>query len=142
LIKAGGRVVKNVAGYDLCKLFTGSYGTLGTIVEVNFKLRPLPFESKTVLFAGPREELSRGAKSVIDSRLFPVAAELVSPNLTDEIGVDAGPGNHLLLLKFAGSRNAVTAQLQKASAFFQGESTQKLNFTGDGEEIWQKLSAI
>ena len=42
IIKAGGRVVKNVAGYDMCKLFTGSYGTLGTIVELTFKLRPRP----------------------------------------------------------------------------------------------------
>src|SRR5687767_9275324 len=42
IIKAGGKVVKNVAGYDLCKLFIGARHTLGIIVEGTFKLRPLP----------------------------------------------------------------------------------------------------
>ncbi|MDE2125626.1 MAG: FAD-binding oxidoreductase [Armatimonadetes bacterium] len=42
LVKGGGRVVKNVAGYDVCKLFTGSWGSVGFIVEVTFKVRPRP----------------------------------------------------------------------------------------------------
>ena len=49
LTKAGGRVVKNVAGYDLCKLYTGSLGTLGIIVQVTLKLRPLA-EANAILW--------------------------------------------------------------------------------------------
>ena len=48
LIHAGGRVVKNVSGYDLCKLFAGSFGSLGCIVEATFKLRPLPHADATL----------------------------------------------------------------------------------------------
>jgi len=46
--KAGGKVVKNVAGYDLCKLFTGSLGTLGVVVETIWRLHPLPAARRTV----------------------------------------------------------------------------------------------
>jgi glycolate oxidase FAD binding subunit len=49
LFKAGGRVVKNVAGYDLCKVLVGSLGTLGIITQVTLKLRPLP-ESSVILW--------------------------------------------------------------------------------------------
>jgi glycolate dehydrogenase FAD-binding subunit len=50
--KSGGKVIKNVAGYDLGKLFTGSFGTLGMIVSVSVRLHPLPAETVTVVGDG------------------------------------------------------------------------------------------
>ena len=50
--KAGGRVVKNVTGYDLCKLLTGSYGTLAVMTEIAVKVLPAPEATRTVVFSG------------------------------------------------------------------------------------------
>src|SRR6266851_4258183 len=52
IFKAGGKVVKNVTGYDLCKLMAGSYGTLAALEEVTVKVLPRPEAVATVLFAG------------------------------------------------------------------------------------------
>jgi glycolate oxidase subunit GlcD len=142
LIKAGGRVVKNVAGYDLCKLFTGSYGTLGVIVEVNFKLRPLPFETSTILVSGAREELLESAAHVINSRLFPTAVELVSPSLALEADLSEDASANLLLLRFAGSSNAVTEQTRCTMDLLASGIQPPANVVSDDAFVWRAVAAL
>ena len=61
LAKSGGKVIKNVAGYDIAKLFTGSFGTLGAIVELAVRLHPLPPETATALGGSADPASSRAA---------------------------------------------------------------------------------
>ncbi len=70
IAKSGGKVIKNVAGYDLAKLLTGSFGTLGLIVEVAVRLHPLPESRLTVRAAGDRPEaLGRASAALAGSHL-------------------------------------------------------------------------
>src|SRR5688572_3094715 len=78
--KTGGRVVKNVTGYDLAKLYTGSLGSLAVIAEVSFKLRPR-FEKTTTAVAefATIEEAVAALAAVCKSALQPIACEFVGP---------------------------------------------------------------
>ncbi|GCE06830.1 FAD-binding oxidoreductase [Dictyobacter aurantiacus] len=77
--RSGGKVVKNVAGYDLNKLYIGSFGTLGIIVEANFKLNPLPQAERTLLFTFARcEDAMRMTQALLKSPLAPSAIELIA----------------------------------------------------------------
>ena len=77
LARSGGKVVKNVAGYDLPKLFTGSLGTLGIITQATFRLHPLPHaaETRTLRFAGVRQA-NDFLLELLDSTLAPAAVQL------------------------------------------------------------------
>jgi D-lactate dehydrogenase (cytochrome) len=121
MIKAGGRVVKNVAGYDLCKLFTGSYGSLGIITELNFKLRPRPAREATVIARGAIEELRQSARAILEARLFPVAAELSS---------DA------LFVRFAGNEKGVAFQTEQALKLLKNAE-----IVLDDAELWKNIAA-
>jgi len=136
-IKAGGNVVKNVAGYDLCKLFTGSYGTLAVITEITFKLRPLPAENRTIIAFGSRELLLQSGGSIA-RQFFPVALELISPGLIGHLETGAKPGEYGLLIRFAGSSRAVVTQTAQALKALRDESV-RCETRDDDTTLWQKL---
>ena len=135
VIKAGGRVVKNVAGYDLCKLFTGSYGSLGIITEVNFKLRPRPAREATVIVTGSIAELIEAGRKILDARLFPVAVELVSSDFADLLGIDAPEA--ALLIRFAGNEKGVAYQLEQATLHLKTAGV-----VNDDVLLWQSVAAL
>jgi glycolate oxidase subunit GlcD len=138
-IRAGGNVVKNVAGYDLCKLFTGSYGTLGLITELTFKLRPRPEESRTIVASGTIGSLLAAGRKVA-SQFSPVAVELLSPRLAGTLAL-AKDQEVVLLVRFMGSARSVVAQTAQALKVLR-EANNQCTTHDEDDTLWRKLAAV
>jgi glycolate oxidase FAD binding subunit len=128
LVKAGGNVVKNVAGYDLGKLICGSYGSLAAIVSATFKLAPLPAASATVVAAFRDSGQMAHAVSLIgSSHLEPAAFDLHASTSMP----------YRLLIQFAATQAAVDAQIEEARTSLAAGGIDVL--TGAREaELWQE----
>jgi len=108
-IRAGGRVVKNVAGFDLTRLVTGSWGSLGVITEVTVRLRGSPEMSRTLatLIPPTRVGLNELAARLKSLPFTPLASEMLNDQLANHLRL--GP-HAVLLVRLAGNEKSVNAQ--------------------------------
>ena len=123
---AGGVVVKNVAGYDLARLLTGSFGTLGVIVEASFKLAPVQPASKTLVVEGLSVSAAAEAIDALTaSQLAPSALEVQGPPYS-------------VLVRFETSQKASERQVAEAAALVQKLAGEVRVLTGAAEaERWR-----
>lgn len=144
LVKAGGNVVKNVAGYDLGKLVCGSFGSLAAIVTATFKLAPLPAASTTLVAAcRDRQALAHVVRAVGASQLEPVAFDVhvvagsqrTRPT-PDGVGRVLSDPPHRLLIQFATTPAAIDAQLEETRRLCAGADVETV--TGAAEaDCWR-----
>jgi glycolate oxidase FAD binding subunit len=120
-VKAGGRVVKNVAGYDLCKLHIGALGTLGIVTQVTLKVMPRPDANAAVSMSMPYQpnNLQEVLDRVHSSKTRPTCVELDSMGHTDELSPEVQPGWRLFVL-FEGSSEAVGWQVEQIRSEIPG----------------------
>ena len=109
-VRSGGRVVKNVAGFDLTRLLVGSWGTLGIITEVTVRLRARPEHTRTLAVdvTSSPEALNELAARIRALPFSPLASELVNGALAFQLGCDNKP---MLLVRLGGNQRALAGQL-------------------------------
>jgi glycolate oxidase FAD binding subunit len=137
IAKAGGRVVKNVAGYDMMKLFTGSYGTLGILTEATFRVYPLPTDSGTVILTGAVDRLTEAAKILLASTLTPIAVDVLSTAFSQHLEISNTPS---LVVKFATIPASIAEQSAQLLEIAKGLGLKGDSWQGDRErQLWSGI---
>jgi len=128
LAKSGGKVVKNVAGYDLPKLATGSLGTLGIITQAIFRLHPIPRESRTLRFSTPDiAAMNALVLAILDSKLVPTGLQVcVADTSLPEVD-----------LRFEGTTAGCDAQVDQAVRLASGNHQMEAQ-----ADVWDAPAAL
>jgi glycolate oxidase FAD binding subunit len=145
LVKGGGKVVKNVAGYDLPKLYVGSLGTLGLIVEATFRLYSIPEISKTFLLSCPAlNTYKEMALSLLNSSVAPTSLEVLNPPLlsaiSDKLNLNLKHDMYAIAVRLEGVEKAVreqTLELKRISGKKNGEVILLESYLE--ENLWEEI---
>jgi glycolate oxidase FAD binding subunit len=118
VVRAGGKVVKNVAGFDLVRLVTGAWGTLGALTEITVRLRARPDVDRTLALETTADDAWRWLRA---SEYSPIAAELLTPAIARALGVGGGgDASATLLLRLGGNAALMRAATESAGALSGG----------------------
>jgi glycolate oxidase FAD binding subunit len=118
IVVSGGKTVKNVSGYDMCKLLIGSYGTLGILCEMTFRLLPLPEKEATLLIPFAKLEEADGfVRELIGSQLIPTSIETLNPIAVKKMkySMPTSNGYYLVAIGLEGVSEAVERQVSDIS---------------------------
>jgi len=146
LIKSGGRVVKNVTGYDLCKLLAGSFGTLAVLTEVTFKVLPAPEVFLTLLlrpndrasgFAALRAAMG-SAYDVASAAFLPASAGACS-----SVSEVSGAGSNLALIRLEGPEPSVRYRADALRQLLLSHGSE-IGEVGDGASVtlWREIRDV
>ena len=140
--KSGGRVVKNVTGYDLSKLMAGSHGTLAVLTEVTFKVLPVPEETRTILIRGLDETAGVAALGrAAASGLEPTALAHLPPPAASRSAVDrvSGAGGGVTAIRIEGPAPSVAARCASSRKLFgPAGDTDELG-ERDSDALWREI---
>jgi glycolate oxidase FAD binding subunit len=131
-IRSGGRVLKNVTGLDLCKLLSGSYGTLGVITEVTLKVLPAPETSATLLIETPDLASAIAALSAGLGSPFGVSAAAALPDTGHVVAA-------LRLEDFAAS---VAYRIEKLRGLLGNFGAQRVMEEGESRAFWRNVREV
>jgi glycolate oxidase FAD binding subunit len=144
--KGGGRVVKNVAGYDFCKLLTGSLGTLAVITQVTLKVKPIP-ETSAFLACDIQNyvQAEKLLAALVTSQTTPAAIELLAGPAWDDhpdLGPLSGGAVARLLVALEGTKPEVDWMLDQLASEWQalGVRSHRTISTEGAPEIWRRLT--
>ena len=105
IVRFGGRVVKNVAGFDITSLLVGGFGAFGLITSAHIRLNAIPAVDVTLTARHHRNSLLEGARAILSSGVTPAAMEVLSHDASD-------PDGWCLAVRIVGSEAAVAADLR------------------------------
>ena len=133
VVRGGGKVVKNVAGFDLSRLMTGSWGTLGVITEVTLRLYALPATDRTfsIKLAGDKHEVAALIHAIATSPVSPYALQLLSRSAAQALGLGNNP---VCVIRFGGNEAVVNAQLIALSQISRPEENES--------SLWGRLRQL
>jgi glycolate oxidase FAD binding subunit len=145
VFKSGGKVVKNVTGYDLCKLMAGSYGTLAALAEVTIKVLPRPDESASVLIPGLDDAAAIAALALGLNAPHEVSGAVHLPATVaarSAISPVASAGTAVTALRLEGPASSIAFRLHALRDLFAARGGVAELHEAESERLWREIGSV